>query len=607
MAADVLKSLGLNDIKITETLRNEALTKNLIDVVEQANKINCFNDIQGKLLYHVGTRIKPQCRKHLGLLIAQIMNGNITTETQLSAALEFLLAHVVTSFTEEQFNDACGVGVIISAEQIEQTVADVIAKYKSQLTSDRYCYNFGKLYAETRQLLKWADGGAIKNEVDAQVLLLLGPPTVEELEAKRLGKTKKAAKTANEKVEQNGAQNTKSAADSNTAMESEGASTIEELMKKKVHFHKPGENYKTDGYVVTPNTMHLLKQHLKTTGSKVVTRFPPEPNGILHIGHAKAININFGYAKANRGICYLRFDDTNPEKEEEKFFRGIQDMVTWLGYTPYKITHASDNFDQLYQWAIELIKRGHAYVCHQKPEDIKGFNPPPSPYRERPMGLTMAQVTVDPQMLEASGRDVLNVTAPRAMAVLKPLKIVIENWSSDFPSTVVVPDFPTDATKLATHEVPFDNVLFIDRDDFRDTADKNFKRFASNQPVGLKHVGLVLTVDEIHKNNDGSIDYLSVKCGRLTDKNKPKGFIQWIAQPLNCEIRIYDRLFLHKNPEDATEVPGGFLSDVNHDSLQVIQDAMVDISVANAKVYDHFQFERIGYFSVDPDAEKENR
>lgn len=100
---------------------------------------------------------------------------------------------------------------------------------------------------------------------------------------------------------------------------------------KKLPFHAPGENFKSDGYVVTPDTKRLLQEHLKITGGKVRTRFPPEPNGILHIGHAKAININFGYAAAHDGICFLRYDDTNPEKEEEKFFVGIKDMVEWLG------------------------------------------------------------------------------------------------------------------------------------------------------------------------------------------------------------------------------------------------------------------------------------
>lgn len=761
MAVIALKILGLSDIKIAETIRNEALTKTLLEIIEKASEKGSFDENNGKLLYHVGTRLKHQCRSYLPFLVDHIMNGNIVNEQQLSASLEFLLAHVVTKFTEEEFKEACGIGISITADQLEEGVMQVIHKYKARLLEERYSFNMGRLYAEARQLLKWADGGQIKNEIDAQVILLLGAKTADEL-GKTPAKSKKAVKNTPDKVVQNGFHKN----DVQTDPENESASTIEELMKKKMHFHKPGENFKTDGYVVTPNTMNLLKQHLKITGHKVVTRFPPEPNGILHIGHAKAININFGYAKANNGLCYLRFDDTNPEKEEEKFFKGIQDMVEWLGYKPYKITHASDNFDQLYLWAIDLIKRGHAFVCHQKPEEIKGFNPPPSPWRDRPieeslqlfedmkngkfkegeatlrmkttleegkmdpvayrikyvphpragdkwciyptydythclcdsienithsmctkefqsrrssyywlcnaldiycpvqweygrlnlnyavvskrkiqkliqekivsdwddprlftltalrrrgfpaeavnnfvakMGLTMAQVVVDPQMLEASARDVLNVTSPRTMAVLNPLRVNIVNWQDSLPTTITVPDFPTDPTKSAVHEIPFDATLFIDREDFRELADKNFKRFATNQSVGLKYVGMVLSVVNVIKSTDGSIDLLDVKCERLTDKNKPKGFIQWIAQPLSCEVRIYDRLFFHKNPEDANEVPGGFLSDVNTNSLRILKDALVDVSVKDAKVFDHFQFERIGYFTVDPDVVKEHR
>lgn len=150
-------------------------------------------------------------------------------------------------------------------------------------------------------------------------------------------------------------------------------------------FHKPGENDKTPGYQVTPSTERLLAEHLKLTGGQVRTRFPPEPNGILHIGHAKAININFGYAKHNNGICFLRLDDTNPEAEKEEFVKSIEEMVRWLGYEPYKVTYASDYFDKLYELAKDLIKRGSAYVCHQKPEEMRGFDPPPSPWRERPV------------------------------------------------------------------------------------------------------------------------------------------------------------------------------------------------------------------------------
>ena len=112
---------------------------------------------------------------------------------------------------------------------------------------------------------------------------------------------------------------------------------------------------------------------MKRTGGQVRTRFPPEPNGVLHIGHAKAINFNFGYAAQNDGTCNLRYDDTNPEKEEEEFFVGILENVKWLGHTPHKITHSSDNFQQLYELAVQLIKDDLAYVCHETAGDLKGY------------------------------------------------------------------------------------------------------------------------------------------------------------------------------------------------------------------------------------------
>jgi glutaminyl-tRNA synthetase len=155
-------------------------------------------------------------------------------------------------------------------------------------------------------------------ELDVQLFDLLGPKTEADLApAPKIVKNIKpvVVKSAEQKI---------------TTNSEDGAGSIAELMRTKIHFHAPGENYKTDGYVMKSNTEQLLKEHLKITNGKVRTRFPPEPNGILHIGHAKAININFGYAAAHDGICFLRYDDTNPEKEEEKFFVGIKDMVFFL-------------------------------------------------------------------------------------------------------------------------------------------------------------------------------------------------------------------------------------------------------------------------------------
>lgn len=121
--------------------------------------------------------------------------------------------------------------------------------------------------------------------------------------------------------------------------------------------HKPGENTQVND--------QLRDAHLTTTGGKVMTRFPPEPNGYLHIGHCKAIAVNFGYAAYHKGSCYLRYDDTNPEAEEEIFYEKILQVVRWLGFEPYKVTFSSDNFQKLHELAIELIKRDKAYVCHQ--------------------------------------------------------------------------------------------------------------------------------------------------------------------------------------------------------------------------------------------------
>ncbi|XP_048462236.1 glutamine--tRNA ligase isoform X2 [Rhincodon typus] len=630
-------------------------------------------------------------------------------------------------------------------------VEAAVDKYRNQLMLDRYHFNMGLLMGEVRNKLKWADGKIIKNEVDLQVLNLLGPKTEADLEKKTKAPKQKTQKVATESKEESAI---------NGEVEVQSASLMEQLRGEAMKFHKPGENFKTEGYVVTANTMDLLQKHLEITGGQVRARFPPEPNGILHIGHAKAINFNFGYAKANDGICFLRYDDTNPEKEEEKYFRGIKDMVEWLGYKPSAVTHASDYFDQLYDWAMELIKRGQAYACHQKVDEIKGHNPPPSPWRDRPIeeslilfeemrkgmfaegevtlrmklimedgkmdpvayrikytphhrtgdswciyptydythclcdsiehithslctkefqarrssyywlcnaldlycpvqweygrlnlhytvvskrkiiklvetgivrdwddprlftltalrrrgfppeainnfcakvGVTVAQTTMEPHLLESCVRDVLNETAPRAMAVLEPLKVIITNFPSDQPLEISVPNFPADESK-GFHTVPITSTIYIEQSDFREVTEKGYKRLTPQQSVGLRHAGFVISVQRVIKNKNGKVVELEATSVKSETAEKPKAFIHWVSSPLICELRLYERLFLHKCPEDPSEVPGGFLSDINPNSLRVIEDAMLDVSVKNAKAFDKFQFERVGYFSVDLDS-----
>lgn len=759
---DMFTSIGLSEQKANETLKNDQLAKYLKDVIVEAERNSGGKDVRnkevGKLLYALATQIKSQIKSHMSLVARYIAERKVTSELQLKGALEYLLHNPVPPVDIAAFEQASGIGILVTPEEIEAAVETVVKKHKEELIEKRYTVSMGALLNEVKSVLKWADGKAVKNEMDLQILDLIGPKTEADMEKPVKNKPLvKSCKKLSERQEEISGQT--GSADNVIAADGHVRSFME-LMGDAVKFHKPGENYKTDGYVITPKTMDLLKQHLKEIGGKVHTRFPPEPNGILHIGHAKAINFNFGYAKATEGNCYLRYDDTNPEKEEEKFFLGIRDMVEWLGYKPFKVTYASDNFDKLYQCAVELILRGHAYICHQKAEELKGFNVADSPWRDRPIeeslqlfedmrkgkiaegeatlrmkvtleegkkdpvayrikftphhrtgdkwciyptydfthclcdsienithslctkefqsrrssyywlcnvldmycpvqweygrlnlhyavvskrkiakliteglvrdwddprlftltalrrrgfpaeainyfcakvGVTMAQTVLDPSMLEQSIREVLNVTAPRAMAVLDPIKVVIQNFPAEHPGVITVPDFPADESK-GSHKVAFSTILYIERSDFREEADKNYKRLALNQPVGLRHAGLIISVVKVIKDAEGSVTELVAKCSLVSDLAKPKAFIHWVSEPLHCEIRLYEPLFFHKNPEDPTEVPGGFLTDINKDSLTILRNALVDSSVASAKVYDKFQFERNGFFSVDPDS-----
>lgn len=332
----------------------------------------------GMLLYHLATKIKPQIvQSGLPILVKLIVDKKLDTTVRIDVALDYVLSRGQSkeSINVVELEKVCGVGVNVTPEQIEAAVDEVIKANKAVIVEQRYRFNVGKIMQEIRAKLPWADGKNVKSEIEVQLFDLLGEKT-----AADLAPPPKAEKKPKEKKEV--AKEVATTVESSSAKD--GAHSIAELMKK-VRFHAPGENHKTDGYVITEHTEKLLKQHLKDTSGMVRTRFPPEPNGILHIGHAKAININFGYAAAQNGTCYLRYDDTNPEKEEEKFFIAIKDMVEWLGYKPAKITHSSDNFQQLYDWAKVLISKGLAYVCHQGADEMKGFNPLPSPWRERPI------------------------------------------------------------------------------------------------------------------------------------------------------------------------------------------------------------------------------
>ena len=219
------------------------------------------------------------------------------------------------------------------------------------------------------------------------------------------------------------------------------------------------------------------------------------------------------------------------------------------------------------------------------------------------MGVTGAQMMVDLSMLEAFVRSNLNVSAKRTMVVLEPLKVKLIN-AKDLKKKLKAPDFP-DSPEMGSHKVTLGPEIYIEQSDFKEVGEKGYRRLT----VGLRYAGLILKAINI-KKRDGKVVEVEVESVPVKEVEvKPKAFIHWVANPLEIEVRLYERLFKHRNPEDPNEVPGGFLTDVNKDSLKIVT-AVADDSIVmggKLKVYDKFQFERQGFFSVNQDSDVENR
>ena len=508
---------------------------------------------------------------------------------------------------------------------------------------------------------------------------------------------------------------------------------------------------------------------------RIATRFPPEPNGYLHIGHAKSIVLNFGLALDYPGTCNLRFDDTNPNKEDVEFVDAIQADVRWLGFDwADRLYFASDYFEQLYGFAIELIGKGLAYVCDLSAEEVRAYRGTltepghESPFRNRSVdenldlftrmragefpdgarslraridmaspninlrdpvlyrirhgvihhqtgtawclyptydythplsdalecithsictlefedhrpfydwcvanvsvpckprqiefsrlnleytvmskrlltqlvaeghvtgwddprmptiaglrrrgytpaairafceriGVTKSDNMVEMAMLESAIREDLDATAPRRMAVLRPLKVVIENIPAGQVEQLPAGNHPKD-TALGTRTLPFDREIYIDRNDFSEQPPKGFKRLMPGTEVRLRNA-YVIRCDQAIKDAEGTVVELRATAdldtlGRNPEGRKVGGVIHWVsaAHGLRAELRLYDRLF-------RVPVPGaggaGFLDDINHDSLVVLTDSVVEPALAGAAPGERFQFEREGYFVTDPDS-----
>jgi len=509
-------------------------------------------------------------------------------------------------------------------------------------------------------------------------------------------------------------------------------------------------------------------------GGKVMTRFPPEPNGYLHIGHAKSICLNFGIANGFGGVCNLRFDDTNPTKEDVEYVESIKEDIQWLGFSwEDREFYASDYFEQLYQWAEQLIRDGLAYVCSLNGDQIREYRGTltepgkPSPDRNRPVeesidlfrrmragefldgkytlrakidmaspnvnlrdpvlyrilraehhrtgkkwciypmydyahgqsdsieGVTHSICTLefenhrplydwcldalriyhpqqiefarlnltymlmskrkllqlveenyvsgwdDPRMPTISGlrrrgytpesirtfcerigvtkynslteinvlenciREDLNRRAPRAMAVLNPLRIVLENYPEDLVEEMEAVNNPEDPS-AGTRKVPFSRVLYIEQDDFRENPPKEFFRLAPGREVRLRYGYVIKCVSAIKDPQTGQVAELrctydpATRGGNTPDGRKIKSTIHWVSaqHAVDAEIRLYEHLFTKESPEDVPEGTD-YKVNLNPNSLAIVKAGKLEPSLSAAEPGSRYQFERLGYFCAD--------
>ena len=510
---------------------------------------------------------------------------------------------------------------------------------------------------------------------------------------------------------------------------------------------------------------------------RVHTRFPPEPNGYLHIGHAKSICLNFGIAEEYGGLCNLRFDDTNPMKEEDKYVKAIIEDVKWLGFDwGDRLYFASDYFDQMYEYAVQLVKDGKAYVDDLSAEEIseyRGTLTTPgreSPHRDRSagenldllermkagefangekvlraridmshrnmnmrdpvmyrilhaphhntgdkwcvyatydwahgledsiegithsictlefedhrplydwnldelgvyhpqqiefarlnltytvmskrkllelveggyvngwddprlptisgmrrrgyspaairsfckrIGVAKVHSTVDFEFLEHCIREDLNMTAPRFMGVLRPLKVVLENYPEDKVEEMELMRNPEEP-EAGTRKVPFSRVVYIERDDFMEEPPEKFYRLAPGREVRFRNAYLVTCKEAVKENGE----VVELRCtvdpdtcgGDAPDGRKVRSTLHWVSavHAIDAEVRLYDRLFTVSDPLGQKD--NDFKEFVNPDSLEVLRSCKVEPAVGDLEPFDLFQFERLGYFCVDPDSTKQ--
>lgn len=341
----LFSNVGFEEPKVKEIVKNKKVSTSLESLIKAAPQETKWDKSTRALAHNLASQIKGNELPNQELIVSSILDGSLKTALQVDAAYKYVKEEGEKA-SVEGLKENAGVGIVITEDQVRSRVIKYIEDNKEVILKERYKLVPG-IFATVKNLpeLKWAEPRYFKPVIDQEILKVLGPKDERDI-VKKEKKKKKETKSSSTKVEKTSG--------SERTMFNEGF--LGDL-------HKVGEN--PQAYP------ELMAEHLRATGGKVRTRFPPEPNGYLHIGHSKAIMVNFGYAKYHNGVCYLRFDDTNPEAEAPEYFESIKRMVSWLGFEPWKITYSSDYFDKLYDLAEVLIKNGKAYVCHCTAEEIK--------------------------------------------------------------------------------------------------------------------------------------------------------------------------------------------------------------------------------------------
>ena len=350
---------------VDSTLKNKKVTQRLAQVIVLSELKSASKSV-GNLLYVIATKTPETIHHHTKFLIDYVVSEQIVKAQQLDEAMVFLTNLVRAQgadakVEESEFKREAGVGVVVTDEEIAKLVEELFAENMDKIKEQGHAFDFTRIVYKCRDLLKWADQRKVIELINNKKVGLLGEPSKEDGQKKKKAKQpKEEKKEKKQEVETNNNETTT-------------GKILSDIIGRDI--------------VAAKNSEEALRKHREATGGKVMTRFPPEPNGYLHIGHAKAMRFNFTVASENGGLTYLRFDDTNPVKENKEFIDNIKTCVDWLGYKPFKVTYASDYFQQLYDFACELIRKDKAYVDRSAKPDIKEQRAKKveSPFRNTPI------------------------------------------------------------------------------------------------------------------------------------------------------------------------------------------------------------------------------